>query len=104
MRRLAAALAVLVGLSVPLVVVTDARADFDLRVTWPTRTEVNPTQTAYRITVSDTGPGSLEARWSNTVVPVPQSGSVDLPLAVDGVGRVEIWRCVSGTCHWAGAS
>jgi hypothetical protein len=104
MRRFALALAALVGLAAPLLVVTQARADFDLRVTWPTSTEVNPAQTAYRITVSDSGPGSLEARWRDTSVPVPQHGSIDLPLAGEGVGRVEIWRCAGGACHWAGVS
>lgn len=103
MRRLVPALAALLGVSLPLLVMNEARADFDLRVIWPTVSLVNPGQSTYPITVSDTGPGTLEARWLGSVVAVSHNGTLDLPLSPDGTGRVEIWRCTP-TCAWAGVS
>lgn len=80
-----------------------AHADFDLRVIWPTVAEVNPAVDSYRITVSDSGPGALEARWLGQVVAIDHQASLDLGFSEEGVGRVEIWRC-DPTCEWAGVS
>jgi hypothetical protein len=80
-----------------------AHADFDLRVSWPTVAEVNPAVDSYRISVSDTGPGALEARWLGHVVPIDHFANLDLSFVEDGVGRVEIWRC-DPSCEWAGVS
>lgn len=103
MRRLALALAAALGLVLPLLSMTEAHADFDLRVIWPTVSLVNPTQSTYSITVSDGGPGTLQARWQGAVTAISHNATVILPLATDGNGRVEIWRCTP-TCEWAGVS
>lgn len=39
-----------------------AHADYDLTVTWPAATQINPNVTSYTITVSDSGPGNLYAK------------------------------------------
>ncbi|MCB0907656.1 MAG: hypothetical protein KDB63_11125 [Nocardioidaceae bacterium] len=103
MRRLLLVLAMSVGLALPMVSLTPAHADFDLRVVWPTDKRVNPDDSTYSITVSDTGPGSLEARWLDDTIAIPHNGTLGLPLAQNGNGRVEIWRCTP-TCEWAGVS
>lgn len=103
MRRLALAFAAALGLVLPLLSMTQAHADFDLRVIWPTVSLVNPTQSTYSITVSDSGPGTLQARWQGAVTAISHNATVNLPLAPDGNGRVEIWRCTP-TCEWAGVS
>ena len=103
MRRLVLTFAAALGLALPMLAMTEAHADFDLRVIWPTVSLVNPTQSTYSITVSDTGPGTLQARWQGTTVAVPHDGTIALPLAHDGFSRVEIWRCRT-TCEWAGVS
>jgi hypothetical protein len=87
-----AAVAVLVAAPLP------AHADGDLSVTWPAVTAVNPEVSDYVITVSDTGPGDLVARWSWQSQPIPHNGQATLTLPGDGNGEVEIWRCESGTC------
>lgn len=103
MRRLLLILAAVLGITVPILPVTQAHADFDLRVIWPTDKLINPTRSTYSITVSDTGPGALQARWYGAVVDIPHNGTLDMPFAEDGTGRVEIWRCTP-TCAWAGVS
>ncbi len=103
-RRLLVSLACVVGFAAPALAVTEAHADFDLRVIWPTTREINPDQSSYQITISDTGPGTLEARWGASSTSLPHSGSVSVPLETDGDGRVEVWRCIAGVCDWAGVS
>lgn len=85
--------------------VSPAHADYDLGVTWPDVTQINPNVTDYRITVIDSGPGDLYARWiGGGDQPIPHNGSVDIDLGSDGEARVAIWRCVDGACEWAGVS
>lgn len=103
MNRLVAAVAGLIAcatLSAPL----PAYADGDLSVSWPDAAFVNPDVGDYVITVSDSGPGELIARWQWGSQPIPHDGSAVLELPTDGQGKVEIWRCDSGTCVATGAS
>lgn len=83
--------------------ITPAAAVQDLRVIWPTVSAVNPDAAPYTITVSDSGPGTLYAEWRGVWTEIPHNGTVNLPLAPDGTGRVSITRCAS-TCDWAGVS
>lgn len=103
MRRLVLTVAVVLGLVSPMSPTTQAHADFDLRVIWPTVKLIDPSRTSYAVTVSDSGPGALEARWLGSSVPIPHHGTLELPLTQVGDGRVEIWRCTT-TCEWAGVS
>ena len=98
-RRLVSAVAAGVA-AVALLAVAPlpAYADGDLSVSWPEATAVNPDVSDYGITVADTGPGDLVARWSGQSQPIPHNGQATLTLNSDGNGQVEIWRCESGTC------
>jgi|GEM_PF-1847252 len=86
--------------------VAPAHADYDLGVTWPDVSEINPNATDYQITVIDSGPGDLYARWDGyaTKQLIPHNGSATINFPYDDTGRVEIWRCVASTCEWAGVS
>ena len=104
-RRLVSAVAAGVAAVAVLVVVpVPAYADGDLSVTWPEATAVNPDVSDYVITVSDTGPGDLVARWSGQSQPIPHDGQATLTLHSDGNSHVEIWRCESGACIDTGVS
>lgn len=83
-----------------------AHADYDLGVTWPDVSDVNPHVTDYQITVIDSGPGDLYARWGSyhTIQPIPHSGVATIDLPFNGTERIEVWRCVDGSCEWAGVS
>ena len=80
-----------------------AQADYDLGVTWPDVSQINPNVSDYEITVIDSGPGELEARWRDGRQAIPHVGTAAVDLT-NGEGRVEIWRCVAGSCEWAGVS
>ena len=98
-RRLVSAVAAnLVAVAMLVVAPLPAYADGDLSVTWPAITEVNPDVADYVITVSDTGPGDLVARWSGQSQAIPHDGQATLTLPGDGNSHVEIWRCESATC------
>ncbi|MFN8195840.1 MAG: hypothetical protein U0R80_16375 [Nocardioidaceae bacterium] len=82
-----------------LTVATPAHADFDLQVTWPVETDINPTVDTYTITVTDSGPGDLFAvwadpSWGDLSQAIPHTGTVDLSLRRDGAGHFEIRRCL----------
>ena len=82
--------------------VAPAHADYDLTVTWPAATSVNPDVIPYAITVADTGPGDLQAVWDGAAQPIPHQGTVTLDLPTEGVGHVLIQRCNGGTCASTG--
>ena len=104
-RRLVSAVAVgVAAVAVLAVAPLPAYADGDLSVTWPEATAVNPDVSDYVITVSDTGPGDLVARWSWQSQPIPHNGQASLTLNADDHGQIEIWRCESGTCVDTGVS
>lgn len=86
--------------------VAPAHADYDLGVTWPDVSQINPNVTDYQITVIDSGPGELYTRWDGggSFAAIPHTGTVTVDLPYDDTGRVQIWRCVAGTCDWAGVS
>ena len=86
--------------------VAPAHADYDLGVTWPDVSEINPDVTDYQITVIDSGPGDLYTSWegSSSFEPIPHTGTTTVDLPFDDTGRVEVWRCVGASCEWAGVS
>jgi hypothetical protein len=75
--------------------VAPAHADYDLTVTWPAATQINPNVTSYTITVSDSGPGNLFATttWGGAATPVAHSGQTTVDFVDDGEGAVMIVRC-----------
>lgn len=83
-----------------------ANADYDLGVTWPDVSVINPTVTDYEITIIDSGPGDLYTRWDGggTFEPIPHTGTITVDLPFDDTGRVEVWRCAGAGCQWAGVS
>lgn len=85
---------------VPLLVFggSAAYADYDLAVTWPTATRVNPSLAPYSIQISDPGgPGNLQAIWNGDAqTGLSHDGSATLDLPTDGVGVVQIYRCIDG--------
>ena len=86
--------------------VAPAHADYDLGVTWPDVSAINPDTSTYRISVVDSGPGDLYADWGYTGQrqPIPHVGSAEITFPWDGYSRVTIWRCVDALCEWAGVS
>lgn len=100
MRRVTA---LFLGFSAAMSVMGPAQADYNLRVWWPQAIAWNPSAASYEVTVSDDGPGDLEARWGNVATPLPHHGSATIDLTGDGTGRIEIYRCAP-TCEWAGMS
>lgn len=87
----AAAAGVLVG---PLLA-SQAQADYDLAVTWPEATALNPAAVPYVISVIDSGPGRLQAVWGDIEFPLEHVGSAAMPAteAFAGTHSVEIQRC-----------
>ncbi|MFN8188964.1 MAG: hypothetical protein U0R78_00775 [Nocardioidaceae bacterium] len=89
--------------------VAPAHADYDLSVTWPAATQINPNITSYKITVSDSGPGNLFAvtTWDLTATPVAHSGQTTVTFGGDGEGAVALYRCsgdVNSDCVFTDAA
>jgi hypothetical protein len=88
-----------VVLSTPLVVLAagPAEADFNLAVTWPAATTINPSTATYTIEISDVGgPGDLMAEWQGEQQTIPHAGTHNFFFNTDGTGVITVLRCNPG--------
>ncbi len=89
-----ALLSVMVSLPLVALAASPAEADFDLAVTWPAATTINPSTATYTLQISDVGgPGDLMAEWQGEPQAIPHAGTHNFAFNTDGTGVITILRC-----------
>jgi hypothetical protein len=89
-----ALLSVLVSTPLVVLAASPAEADFNLAITWPAATTINPSTATYTFQISDAGgPGDLMAEWQGEPQAIPHSGTHNFLFNTDGTGVITILRC-----------
>ncbi|HET7691051.1 MAG TPA: hypothetical protein VFK41_11750 [Nocardioidaceae bacterium] len=67
--------------------------DLAAAITWPSLTKVNPNETDYDVTVTDSGGGYLFAMWQTRLQSIARNTPQTIDFPYDGLGVLVIFRC-----------